>query len=428
MAIRKLHAWVAVIGIGLVSAAAWWWQQQPAKGVTPTGDGKSAAATPAKPGAAKGGAPGAGGPGAGGGGPVIVEVGKVEVMRVEDDTQAIGATKSAQSVILRPEVSGRVARLTFTDGQRVTRGQLLVQLDDALQQAQVQQANAQAAIARTNLQRSRELQGQGFVSQSAVDQNAASVQVADAQVALAQAQLARMKIIAPFDGVAGIRSVSVGDYLKDGADIVNIEDLSSLWVDFRLPERFAGRIKVGQDVQVSLDALPGKVSSAKVAAIDSVVDAAGRSLLVRARMANPGGTLKTGMFARTRVVLGARETALVVPEEALVPMGGKQFLVKIIDGPDGKKMSQRLEAKLGLRLLGKVEIREGLAAGDLVVTAGHARLLRGESMPVRIVEVGKASGAGANAPAGTPAGAGGKGEAKPAAPAASAPARAAAPA
>ena len=150
----------------------------------------------------------------------------VQSTRIVDDTQSVGTLRARQSVVLRPEVSGRIKTLTFTDGQRVKRGDLLVQLDDTLQQAQLKQAEASAAIARTNLQRSRELAAQNFVSQSAVDQNAAALDVALAQVALAQAQIQRMRVLAPFDGVTGIRQANVGDYLKDGAEVVSVEDLS----------------------------------------------------------------------------------------------------------------------------------------------------------------------------------------------------------
>ena len=273
---------------------------------------------------------GQGGGGAGPGGPAVVEVGKVEVVRIEDDAQAVGSLRAAQTVIVRPEVSGRIVKIGFADGARVRRGQLLVQLDATLQAAQLQQAQAQASIARTNLQRSRELLAQGFVSQSAVDQNGAALQVSEAQVALARAQLARMKMLAPFDATAGIKLVHTGDYLKDGADIVSLEDRSRMWVDFRLPERFVGRTQPGQPVEITLDALPGRPYVGKVEALDSLVDANGRSLLVRARVDRPGSELKSGMFARARIVFAVRDRALVVPEEALVPQGGKQFIVKAV--------------------------------------------------------------------------------------------------
>ena len=394
---KKIYTAVAVVGIGLAGAAAWWWQNQP------TGAVPVAAAPGAKPG---GGAPGAGGAGGrpgGPGGPVGVEVARVEAMTLTDDVQAVGSLKSSQGVMLRPEVSGRIARLGFVEGQRVQRDQLLVQLDDTLQQAQLKQAEAQASIARTNLQRSRELLAQNFVSQSAVDQNAASLQVAEAQVALAQAQLARMRVLAPFDGTAGLKLVDIGDYVKDGADVVNIEDLTALTVQFAVPERYIDRLRVGQPVDVAVDALPGRSFKGRVQAVDSQVDANGRALQVLAQVDNPGALLKPGMFARPRVIFSVREGAVLVPEEALVPLGAQQFVFKIVDGPDGQKLSQRLEAKIGLRLPGKVEIVEGLQAGDVVATAGQTRLLRGDRLPVRVIDISKPAAGGKPGGPGSPA-------------------------
>ena len=403
MALKKLHTVVAVLGIGLLGGGAWYWQNKgPGAGGAAVAGAASAPPSPAS--AAARGPRGPGGPG----GPATVEVGRVEAQTLTDDAQAVGSLRSRQGVMLRPEVSGRVALINFADGQRVKRGQLLVQLDDTLQQAQLQQADAQAAIARTNLQRSRELLAQGFVSQSAVDQNGAALQVSEAQVALARAQLARMKMLAPFDATAGIKLVSTGDYLKDGADIVNLEDMSSMAVDFRLPERYLARVKAALPVDLVVDAMPGRSFKGRVEAIDAQVDANGRSLLVRARVDNPDALLRPGMFARPRIVFAVRENAIVVPEEALVPAGTRQFVFKI--EPDGKggQQARRLEAKLGLRLAGKVELLEGLVAGDRVVTAGHGRLARSELTPVRVIELGKPAGArpGASAPGRAASGAG----------------------
>ncbi len=407
---KKLHTVVAVVGIVAVGAAAWWWQRG---GAVVERKEVNAAAGTAAPGAGTA----ARGQGAAPGGPAAVEVGKVEVLRIEDDAQAVGSLRAVQNIILRPEVSGRITRLGFTDGGRVKKGQLLVQLDNTLQVAQLKQAQAQSNIARTNLQRSRELQAQNFVSQSAVDQNAAALEVAEAQVSLARAQLSRLAIMAPFDGIVGIRSVALGDYVKDGADLVSLEDRSRMWVDFRLPERFVGQTKVGQVVQVSLDAMPGQTFAGKVEALDALVDANGRSLLVRARVEQPGAELKSGMFARARVVFAVRERALMVPEEALVPQGGKQYLIKAVPAPGAAAsaaasngagpalVSQRLEAKLGVRQAGKVEILEGLSPGDLIVTAGQARVMRGDALPLRVIDIDKPQPAGkpagsASAPAG----------------------------
>jgi membrane fusion protein, multidrug efflux system len=322
-----------------------------------------------------------------------VEVAKVQLQRLEDDVRAVGTLRSNQGVMMRPEVAGRIQRLGFGDGQRVQRGQLLVQLDDSLQQAQLLQSKAQAGIARTNLQRSRDLAAENFLSQSAVDQAAATLAVAEAQVSLSEAQLARMKIVAPFDAVAGIRLINVGDYVKDGADLINLEDISSMWLDFRLPERVIGRIRPGTTIEAELDAQPGALFKGQVDAIDAQVDANGRAMLVRARVRNPGLQLKSGMFARVRAVMGTRDKALVVPEEALVPQGTKQYIYKIVNGEKGV-MARREEITVGLRLPGMVEVTGKIEAGDTIVTAGQSRLGRGaEPVPVKVVDLNRPAGA-----------------------------------
>lgn len=383
---KTLHTVVAVVGIALAGSLAWWWQQHDGpSGVA--GRAASEATSTTAAGTPAGGRPGAAGPA----GPVAVEVGRAQVVAIDDDASALGALRARQSVIVRPEIGGRVVTLGFIDGQRVAKGQLLVQLDDRLQQAQLQQAKAQASIARTNLQRNRELVAQGFISQSAVDQSASSMEVAEAQVALAEAQLARARVLAPFAGTVGIRTVSVGDYVREGVDLVAIEDTTSMWVDYRLPERYIARVRTGQSVEVALDAAPQQRLRARVEALDVQVDANGRSLLVRARVDNPGGMLRSGMFARTRTVFDTRPNAIVVPEESLVPLGDKQYVIKVVDAAGGK-VSQRVEVRVGQRLPGKVEVLQGLVEGDLVVTAGQARLLRADGLPLRVVEVGAGRG------------------------------------
>ena len=166
--------------------------------------------------------------------------------------------RSRQSVTLKPEVSGRVARIAFADGAQVKTGQLLVQLDDTLQRAERSQAQAQQSIARANLKRNQELVAQGFVATRVVEESQANLQVADAQVDLADARLQRMRITAPFNGTVGLRSINLGQYVGVGDDLVNLEDTSVLTVDFRLPERYQTRLAPGQPVQVQLDALPGR--------------------------------------------------------------------------------------------------------------------------------------------------------------------------
>lgn len=390
MAYQKKYALIAVVGVCVASGLAWW-TQRPASVDRP-------ASTSAAPGAGR--AP-------------AVEVAKVVAMTLVDETQSVGSLRSRQGVMLRPEVAGRVSKILFNDGQRVSKGQLLVQLDDQLQAAQVAQARAEMSIAAANHKRNQELVAQNFISKRSLDESAAALEVAQAKLDLAQATLQRLKIVAPFSGVVGLRQVNVGDYLKDGTDVVNVEDIDALLLDFRLPERFQAKVKTGQKAQLTVDALPGRPFGAVVQAVDPLIDANGRSVGVRGCIDNRQQQLRPGMFARVNAVFGSRESALVIPEEAIVPQGGRTFVVKVVPGekPD-TLVSQRVAVKVGLRQPGKVEILEGLALDDTVVVAGHQRLQK-DATPVRVVDMSRPGGA---QPAGGPA------------PAASVPAPAAAPA
>ncbi|TFZ08081.1 efflux RND transporter periplasmic adaptor subunit [Ramlibacter humi] len=388
MASKPLYTVIAVAGIAAASGAAWWYQNKPSHSAA-AAEGGPAATAPA--GAASGStrAP-------------AVEVAKVEVMRLTDDAQAVGSLRSRQSVVVRPEVSGRVTQLNFRDGQRVKKGQVLVQLDDQLPMAQVLQARAELSIARANHKRNQDLLAQNFIAAQRVDESAANLQVAEARLALAEATAARLKIVAPFDGTAGIRTVNVGDYLKDGADVVNLEDIDAVFVDFRLPERYQTKLKVGQVATVQADALPGRRWTAVVQAIDPLVEANGRSIGIRGCIDNRQLQLRPGMFARVTAVFGERDNAAVVPEEAIVPQGNRQFVIRLVDGPDqDSKIAQRVEVKVGIRRPGRVEITEGLQPGDVVVTAGQQRVQK-DGTPVRVLDLNK-GGAGGSGPAGAAA-------------------------
>ena len=168
------------------------------------------------------------------------------------------------------------------------------------------------------------------MSAAALDDAKASEQIAQARLALAQATLDKMTLRAPFAGVIGIRQMSVGDYIKEGADLVNIEDIRSMKADFRVPEQLSGRLRVDQTVQLESDAFPGVVFPARVAAIDAAVDAAGRSLLMRAELRDVSKRLKPGMFVRVRLVLETRTNAVIIPEEALVTSQGKVSVFKVM--------------------------------------------------------------------------------------------------
>jgi membrane fusion protein (multidrug efflux system) len=373
---KLFYPLIAVVGIAGASGAAYWYQN---KSNAPVADASQATAGVPSQGAAP--APAAGASGAAGPArPAGVEVAKVEVMKLTDDAQTVGSLRSRQGVVLRPEISGRVRDLNFKDGDRVKKGQLLVQLDDQLQQAQLKQAQAELGIAKSNHVRNQELLAQNFISKRTVDESAANMEVSEAKLALAVATAARLKIVAPFDGITGIRTANAGDYLKDGADIVNVEDIDAIFVDFKLPERFQSKVRKGQMADIDLDALPGRKFKALVQAIDPLLDANGRSVSVRGCIDNRSLQLRPGMFARVTQVFGERDKALVVPEEAIVPQGPRTFVIKVVDGTDKddkgvlQKVSQRVEVKIGIRRPGRVEILEGVKEGETIVTAGQQRI------------------------------------------------------
>lgn len=381
MNVRKLlYPAVAAIGIVGLGAVAYFVQRAPQAPIEKTSSTANANG-PSAAGKKAGGATSAGGE-------VTVEVAKVIGMKLQDEINAAGAIQSNQSVMLRPEVAGRIVELNFADGQTVKKGQVLVALDSAVNRAEVQQAQAELSIAKTNFKRNAELAQQKFIAERVKEESAVNVQVLEARLALAQARLSKFEIKAPFSGIVGIRNVSVGDYVKDGADLVNLEDITSVKVDFRIPEKFIDRVQKGQAIEIQVDALPGKPFRAQVDAIDPQIDNSGRSALLRGRIANPETKLKPGMFARVKLILDERENAMVIPEEAIVPIGNKSTVWKIVEAK-----AQRTEVRTGLRREAKVEITEGLRIGDTVVTAGQMRL-KEDRTPVRIVQGDGQSGNG----------------------------------
>ncbi len=306
--------------------------------------------------------------------PVTVEVVRLQEESFQDEASAVGSLRSNESVILRPEVSGRIARIQFKDGEQVRRGALLLSLDAGIQDAELQQAKANLALAKATQQRNEDLFGKKFISQQALDNSRATLKVQEAVVALAEAKLAQTRIRAPFDGVVGIRNVSQGDYIKEGQDLVNLEDISSLKLDFRLPEAYLGRLQPGLPLEVHSDALAGQDFSAVLEALDPLVEASGRSIAARARLSNEDGRLRPGMFVRVTLRFGVREHVLMLPEGAVVT-GGSPQVFRIEDGK-----AKMVPVRLGTRRDGQVEVIEGLAAGDVVVTAGQLKLRDGTSV------------------------------------------------
>ena len=352
---KVVPAILGVVALGAVGALSFW-------AGTRTAPAPAPAAAPAK-----------GGPPPG----IVVEAAKVAVVALPQALTAVGSLRSDETVIVRPEIAGRVAQIHFREGERVAKGQVLVKLDDSVQKADLDKAQANHVLSRTKHERSEDLMKKGFLSSQAKDEAENTLKVAKADAELAQARLAKTTIRAPFAGTIGLRQVSVGDYVKEGQDIVNLEAIDPLKVDFRVPETAMSLVRDGQTLQVTLDAIPDKAYDGRVYAINPLLDANGRSIVIRAQVPNRDGRLRPGMFARVRLFTSGLRDTMVIPEEALFPMGEDKYVYRVVEGK-----AQRTKVDIGARREGRVEIVGGLGTDDVVVTAGAIKLREGA--PVKI--------------------------------------------
>jgi membrane fusion protein (multidrug efflux system) len=326
-------------------------------------------------------APAAGGPGqqaATANMQIPVETAPAKAGPIQRRLTAVGSLRSNESVVVRPEIAGRIAEFKFDEGQRVKKGDPLVLLDDTVWRAAVEQAQAALWLAQSNYARAVDLLNRKAGTTKARDEAMAELRADQASLELAKARLDKTVLKAPFDGVVGLRKASVGDFIDVGKDIVNLEQIDPLKVDFRVAEVYVGAVKPGQNLQLGVDAFAGDRFDGEVYAIDPLIDESGRSILLRARLPNQDGRLRPGMFARISLVLNEREDAIQVPEQALVPQGQDQFVFKVVDGK-----AAFTKVKVGIRRDGMAEIVEGLSPGDQVVTAGQLKIRDGA--PVKAV-------------------------------------------
>lgn len=308
---------------------------------------------------------------------VSVEVAQARAIRARTDVRAIGSLQSDETVQIAPEIAGGISAIEFEEGQEVNAGDVLVRLDDALVRAEVTDAEARLSLAEANNERARQLSRTGNVTDRSRDEAVTNLATARAALDLAKARLDKHVLRAPFDGVAGVRTVSVGAFVAVGTPIVNIEKIDRVKVDFRVPETYLQAISVGQKIDVQLDALPKRTFEGAIYAINPQVDVNGRALQVRARIENPQRLLRPGLFSRILIKEVIERQAIVVPESAVLPRAGAAFVYLV---KDGKAVEARV--RLGQRDKAQVEILEGLAAGDTVVTAGQHKLRNGVEVEI----------------------------------------------
>jgi len=315
------------------------------------------------------------------GGPPFVPVNmmKASATPVSSTVNAVGALIAEDSVVLRPEIDGRIDKLLFKEGQPVKKGAVLVVLDSAEPRARLAAAQADLKLAESRYRRSEELVAQNFISRQALDEARANLDILRARLRQEQVALDKTVIRAPFAALAGLRQVSPGAYVNKGDDIVRLDALGNLKLEVPVPEIYLPLVRIGLPLTLSIDALPGQTFSGKVHAIDPVVDPVSRNVRVRARIANPAGTLKPGMFARATADLGGKTSAILLPEQAIVPRPDGSYVFLAVGGKaDLRKVT------LGKREPGRVEIVSGVAAGDTVILDGQIKLRPG--VPVVTLE------------------------------------------
>ncbi len=360
---------ISLLGAAALAISGCGKKEEPAP--APAAQAKPAAPAPAAGGAAAPAAAGAPKPG------MPVRAVPVKIGDVQSEVTAVGSILADESVIIRPEIDGRIVSLPFNEGQAVPKGAKLVALDAAEYEAQLASAESQERTARQRYERTQDLFAQKFVSQDALDVAKNELKVAEARVRENKVRVERAYLGAPFSGIVGVRSVSPGAYVKKGDDIVRLENISAVKLDFRIPESYLSRLKTGQSIAVKVDAYPNETFTGKVYALEPVVDEKTRTILLRAKVPNQGTRLRPGMFARVAVLLETRPNSILVPEQAIWPQGKDAFVYKV---QDGKAALTKIQ--LGERRPGEVEVLKGLAPNDMVVTDGQIKLKDGAPVTV----------------------------------------------
>jgi len=324
----------------------------------------------------------AGGPGGGGMPPMPVEVAAAQRDTVVDAIAATGQIEAIQAIDLRPEVEGRIVDILVGEGQSVEKGTPLFKVDDSELKAQAARAEADRDLARQALERTKQLMAQNASSAADLERAEATARGADAQFELLKVRLDRCVVRAPFSGVVGRRYVSLGDYVNSGSKLTALNTVSPQYAVLQVPERYADQLKRGQLVSFQVAALPGRNFSGEVIFIDPTVELPGRTILIKALVPNPRRELASGMFIEARLATSIRPNAIVVPEDAILPMQGATFVWVAKDGK-----ADRRQVTLGVRTAGWAEIiGGGIEAGDQVVVGGLERLFPGAVLMPRVVE------------------------------------------
>jgi membrane fusion protein (multidrug efflux system) len=304
----------------------------------------------------------------------------------QERVSAIGTVEAVQGVTVSADLPGIVEEIAFDSGRAVRSGELLVRLDTRQEQAQLKAAEARSELARLNLDRIRGLRQKGVTSQAEYDAAAAEYDQAQARVGEIRAAIERKTIRAPFSGILGIRQVHLGQYLRSGDPVVPLQSLDPIHVNFNVPQQELSLVRVGGEVRVTTEGMPGREVSGRVTAIDSIVDQATRNVQVQARLRSPSGRLRPGMFVEVGVLLEKGKPVVTLPASAInyAPYGNSVFVVEDVTGPNGQvyRGVRQKFVKLGSARGDQVAILSGVEPGEEVVSSGVFKLRNGAAVLV----------------------------------------------
>ncbi len=314
--------------------------------------------------------------------PMPVEVATVTQSAVIDPFEAVGTIEAEDAITVVSEIDAVVTALPFREGETIAKGGLIAQLDDAQLRAEEERAKAILEQRKVTYDRIKTITDQGLGTAQSLDDAAAALKVAEAELEVIRARLKKTRIVAPFAGLLGARHVSPGAFVRAGSPITELAQVQRLRVTFSAPERYFAQLQRGAEVKVSTTAYPDYELIGKVQVIDPIVDLGTRRVKVIATLDNPGNKFRPGMSANVTVVLSERANALVIPSEAVF-VEGNQALVFAIQADS---TVARTPVELGTRLRENVEVLNGLAAGAMVVAAGHQKLFPGAKvMPISAI-------------------------------------------
>lgn len=325
-------------------------------------------------------------PGAGAGagqqknGPLPVEVAVLQPTRISEDVEVTGTVLPFESTEIRPEISGRIVQLAIREGSSVKKGELLAKLFDSDLQAQLRKLQVQLQIAQKTEERQRELLRISGISQQDYDLSLLAVNNLNADIELTRVNIGRTEIRAPYAGRIGLRQVSPGAYVSPSNVLATISQVDNLRLEFSIPEKYGYEVSPGMQIRFNVEGSP-RMYTAKVSAKESRVEESTRNLAIRAVINEKDGYLVPGSFAKVRIILGERDDAIMIPTETIIPVArGKEVVVLKGGNVEFRKITT------GIRDSARVQVLEGLSAGDTVVTTGLMFLRKDSKVKVTRIQ------------------------------------------